>query len=414
MQKITRNDRNIFRIAGWMWAIYSISLVIVDLFIYSAKPLFSPVLYYHLLTGLPVLLFLAFSYTTWTEKNPKIMVPVMILIITVSPIMANYLFNLHLPQAPLSNLEGMILRQLPVLLISLVLVAWHFRLWIMIVYSLIINLIEFGIVYSFDLLVREQMTSFSFIILIRTVSFLVVGMFINLLIECLRRQQETLIAANHQLIHYASTLENLTISRERNRMSRELHDTVVHTLSGLSVQLETVKAYWNVDSQTARNKLDDSLEVTRTGLYETRRAIKALRAAPLDDLGLIRALESLINDIAQRGHLTVTTHLPPEETPFAPDVEQCIYRIAQEALENVIHHAQANTLSIKLVISNRTIELMIQDDGIGFDPEFDLPVGHFGLAGMKERAQLAGGQLTISSRPNSGTTIRLFLKEGVG
>ena len=340
------------------------------------------------------------------------MVPMMVLIISISPILANYLFNLHLPQAPLSNLEGMVLRQLPVLLIALVLVAWHYQLWVMVVYSLVANLIEFGVVQVLGLMSGERLTSFLFIILIRTVSFLVVGVFVNLLIERLRRQQESLMTANIQLTHYARTLENLTVSRERNRMSRELHDTVVHTLSGLSVQLETIRAYWEIDPLKARSLLDASLEVTRSGLKETRRAIKALRATPLDDLGLVRSLKALLDDIRQRGQLGVEVILPPEATVFAPDVEQCIYRIAQESLENVIHHAQASHLTFNLISNDKTLELLVQDDGIGFDPKAGLPIGHFGLAGMVERAQLAGGQLTIESRPNCGTKIHLILRGG--
>jgi len=413
MQETPPNHQQVFRFAAWIWLIYLAALVLVNAVIYFAQPLFSPILYNQLISGLPALLFLVLAYTRWNEKNSRFLVPVLILLITVAPILMNYLFNLRLPPAPLSNLEGMILRQLPVLLIGLVLVAWHYNLWIMVTYSLLTNLAELWIVYYFGLMVSERLNSFAFIILIRTVSFIVVGVFVHLLIIRLRRQQESLIRANIQLTNFAHTLENLTISRERNRMSRELHDTVVHTLSGLSVQLEAVRAYWEVDPVTARSLLDASLEVTRSGLQETRRAIKALRASPLEDLGLVRALRMLLDDARQRSQLDVDANLPPDETVFPSDMEQCIFRIAQEALENVIHHAKASHLTFRLEVDESSIELLIQDDGLGFDPQASLPAGHFGMAGMRERAELAGGQLIINSRPNGGTMIRLVLKGGV-
>jgi signal transduction histidine kinase len=216
--------------------------------------------------------------------------------------------------------------------------------------------------------------------------------------------------ANKQLVHYASTLENLTVSRERNRMSRELHDTVVHTLSGLAVQLETTKAYMDINPGTARNLVDQSLEVVRSGLQETRRALKALRASPLEDLGLILGIKKLIEAAIQRGNLLPDVFLPDKELFLTPDIEQCIYRIAQEALENVVHHANAHHLDVKLAVNQDEILLVIQDDGVGFSPEIGFPSGHFGLKGMQERARLVGGDLMIDSKPLSGTTIRFNLK----
>jgi signal transduction histidine kinase len=414
MPSKTLSSQRVFQTAAWMWVFYLICLTVVDSFLYPTDPFFSPILFYHLANGIPALIFLWISYTSWLEKRAKLVVPTMILLITVTPILVNYSFNLHLPPAPLSNLEGMVIRQLPVLFIGLVLVAWHYNMMTMILYSLGSNLFEFIIVFGFGLMEQIRLLDFSFIIIIRTVSFIVVGVFINRLIIHLRNQQDSLIAANAQLTHYASTVENLTVSRERNRMSRELHDTVVHTLSGLSVQLETAKAYWEIDPNTARNLLEHSLEVTRSGLQETRRAIKALRASPLDDLGLIRAIQAMINTARKRGRLVVDVSLPDNDIFISPDVEQCLYRIAQEALENILHHASASHMVVRLTALEKGIELLIQDDGIGFNQEINLPVGHFGIAGMKERAQLAGGQFTIVSRPNGGTTVRLFIKGSVG
>jgi signal transduction histidine kinase len=399
----------VMKTAAWVWIIYLIAQASIDLVIYSGRPA-APVLWYHAVVFSPAILFLGLSYSDWLKKQPKVITSLMILIISVFPIMVTSLFDIKLPQAPLSNLEGMVLRQLPVLMIALVLVAWYSRLGVMITYSLAINVFELLVVAFLNRPGDPRLSSFYFIIMIKTVCFIVVGIFINLLITYLRSQQESLRAANQQLTHYNSTLESLTVSRERNRMSRELHDTVVHTLSGLSVQLETMKAYWEVNPGTARSLLDQSLDTTRNGLQETRRALKALRASPLEDLGLVNALQVLVSVAAERGKLQVDVHLPDRDFYLPPDVEQCVYRITQEAVENVVHHANARHLSVKLTAGEGEIHLVVKDDGVGFSAGSGSLSGHFGLVGMQERAQLVGGVLTVQSQPNGGTTIQLMMK----
>ena len=398
------------RTAAWIWIVYLACLGIVDMAIYTSGPA-APILWYHLLNGFPAVIFLMLSYSKWLKSINRFLTPLMILLISGTPILIDHLLGLSLPKAPLSNLEGMVLRQLPVLFIGLILVAWHYSLLTMILYSAGLNLFELSIVFTIGRLDDPKlMTSFYFIIVIRTVCFIVVGVFINQLITYLRAQQESLKSANHQLTHYASTLENLTISRERNRMSRELHDTVVHAMSGLAVQLETAKAYLEVDPGTATKLLAQSLETTRSGLKETRRALKELRASPLEDLGLMIALQKMITTTVERGKLLMEVSLPGKDKYLPPDVEQCIYRVTQEALENVVHHSNAQHLAVQLTISGDEILLVIQDDGIGFNPKIGAPGGHYGIQGMQERAQLAGGTLTINSKPSQGTIVRLVIK----
>ena len=403
----------VVRSAAWMWIIYLACLAIVDELIYIGGPPI-PILWYWLINGIPALIFLGLAYLKWLEKGTHFVTPLMILLISVFPIMVNHLFDLRLPQAPLSNLEGMILRQLPILFIGLVLVAWHYQLLTMIIYSLGINLFELSIVFAIGRLDGPQQTVFIFIIMIRTVCFIVVGIFITQLITYLRTQQESLRVANAQLTHYASTLENLTVSRERNRMSRELHDTVVHTLSGLSIQLETAKAYCSVNPDTTKILLDQSLESTRSGLLETRRALKELRASPLEDLGLVSAIKQMAQTAANRGRLALDISLPDQDLFLSPDVEQSVYRITQEAIENVVHHADARQMTVKLTTDEKDLSLFIGDDGIGFNTDSQSPSGHFGLAGMRERALLVEGELKIASRLNSGTTIQLLIRGCIG
>ena len=408
--EVSESER-VFQSAAWIWVVYVAILAGIDMVIYANRPIL-PIVWYHIANILPAVLFLGLSYSKDLKKQSHFYPPLMILIITAAPILIRYLLDLRLPPAPLSNIEGMVLRQLPVLLIGLVLVAWHYNLSTIILYSLVINLLELAIVYGFGLLDEAQLSSFFFIILIRMVCMVVVGIYINRLITRLRIQQESLKSANTQLAHYASTLETLTLSRERNRMSRELHDTAVHTLSGLAVQLETTKAYLDVNPTKAQELVEQSLETTRSGLQETRRVLKALRASPLDDLGLSEAIRELTNSTAERGKLSLDLDLPAGNVILSPDVEQSIYRIAQEAMENVIHHANARQLIVKLEVIDKDIMLLVQDDGIGFNSEANISAGHFGLAGMRERAQLPGGELLVTSQPNHGTSIRLWIKGG--
>ena len=232
------------------------------------------------------------------------------------------------------------------------------------------------------------------------------GFPISFLMGRLREQQRSLEEANKRLTHYASTLEKLATSRERNRLARELHDTLAHTLSGLSVQLEAVDAYWVVDPKTSRSLLDQSLSVAHTGLEETRRALKALRASPLDDLGLTLALTSMVKETTANSGLILELAAMTEIPVLSPDVEQCIYRVAQEAVTNVVKHAGAKNLTVRLESKDGKLVLTVQDDGVGFDPEKKNDSAGYGLLGMKERAQLAGADLSIKSVP-TGTIVEL-------
>ncbi|MGQ9834323.1 MAG: sensor histidine kinase [Candidatus Villigracilaceae bacterium] len=141
-----------------------------------------------------------------------------------------------------------------------------------------------------------------------------------------------------------------------------------------------------------------------TELPETPRV---LRASPLEDLGLGLALRQMAESAAARVNLDLELALPNPMPGLAPAVEQCLYRIAQETVENVAHHANAKRLTLRLESDAGRWKLTVQDDGLGFDPREDPAAGHFGLVGMKERAALSGGRLTIDSQKGKGTKIVL-------
>jgi signal transduction histidine kinase len=321
--------------------------------------------------------------------------------------------NLILPPSgpgPAYSLESIMLRQMPFLLIPLILVAWRYGWRYVILFSGGIALFMLGLDLFYYRPGGPSLLPPVTVVAIQTISFLAVGYFISALMRRLKQQQDSLAQANAQLADYAAALEELTISRERNRMARELHDTLAHTLSALSVQLETVKAYWEVDPAAAQHMLEKSLKATRSGLGETRRALKSLRASPLDDLGLALALRKLAEETAARASLRLDLLLPEHLPALAADVEQCIYRVAQEAVTNVAHHANAHTLTLQLSVNGPQVTLLVRDDGVSFDVRHGEASGHYGLSGMRERAQLAGGQLKIDSQKGGGTTIQLRIE----
>ena len=246
---------------------------------------------------------------------------------------------------------------------------------------------------------------------IMTIIFMLVGYVVVRLMSAQRARHRELAQSNVKLAEYANTLEQLAVSRERNRMARELHDTLAHSLSAVSIQLEALDALWESDPLAARKTLSLSRDVTRRGLLETRRALGALRASPLEDLGLALAIRDLAETTAGRAGLQLCLDVPPELGQLPSFTEQGMYRIAEEALNNTARHANAHTLSVSLKRDTRQIMLLLVDDGLGFDPAKPAQDGHFGLLGMRERAALCHGTLRIDSAPGKGTQVCFMVVE---
>jgi signal transduction histidine kinase len=435
----------ILRTAAWIWIGFLLAMAIMDFILYTqaqlpilqnvplqqnppGQPLpplnpqiqpnqpnpnlprnpLIPVFIFYLANGLVAFIFLIFTHWDWIQDElGSAFYPLLLLTISTAPIFINVVITPRFPNGPLANAEGMALRQLPVLFVALALVAWEYELPHVIFYSIATTGLELGLIYFISAESRNIFV-FIFIAIIRTISFIAVGVFISLLVARLREQRESLRDANANLTHYASTLEQLTVSRERNRLARELHDTLAHSLTAISVSLETAKAYFDIDSNKTRDFIDRSLESTRTGVDETRRALKALRSSALEDMGLGLAIQRAAESAAARFHLNLTLDLKNPMPSLSPDVEQAIYRIAQEAIENIVNHSHAKNFSVRLESNDHTT-LTIQDDGIGFDPYAKESTGHFGLIGMRERAELAGGKLKIESEKGKGTKVVLTI-----
>lgn len=294
----------------------------------------------------------------------------------------------------------------------IVLIAWQYNFRAVIGYCFLFSGLEVLMLHLGNYQWFHQI-SYQRSVSVRVIVFLVVGYVIALIMQRQREQRRSLIEANRQLRHYAATLEQLAVTQERNRMSRELHDTLAHTLSGLAVQLEGTRSLWHSAPERSYAMLEDSLQATRNGLTESRKAIQALRASPLEDLGLALAIRSLGENAASQSGAGLSLELPPNLEKLAPDVEQCIFRVAQESLENIVRHAEARHISIQLKREDPRLVLTISDDGQGFDPAQVDAQKHFGLKGLHERVEMFSGELQIHSQAGKGTTIRLILEHGL-
>jgi len=209
-------------------------------------------------------------------------------------------------------------------------------------------------------------------------------------------------AANQQLTEYAARVEDLTIAAERQRMARELHDTLSQGLAGLILQLEAVDAHLtNKHTEKAQSIVGNAMEQARVTLAEARRAIDDLRQSSLDDLDSALRLE--ISRFTNATGIPILFH--SDQTPPLPDpVKETLVRAVAEALTNVANHAQAHNVAVDVRLKDKSLLVTIQDDGRGFDASA-IPSGHYGILGIKERVRLANGNFEIQN--NNGTTLKI-------
>lgn len=296
------------------------------------------------------------------------------------------------------------------LIVPLVLIAWQYGFRWVLVYCVLTASAEIGLMLPLVERGGPPLSTWLAISLVRTIVLLPVGYAVARLMDAQRRQRAELADANTRLARYATTLEGITAERERNRLAHELHDTLAHGLSSLAVQLEAMTVLWMSQPEKARTMLTDALSTTRTALSESRRAISALRASPLEDMGLAPALRQLAESSVARTGLELTLDIPAAIEGLDSQTEHALYRIAGEAMANVVSHANAKHLTIKMQDSESGVDLVVTDDGRGFDPTQSIDDGHFGLYGIQERARMIGAKLIIESAPGKGTTLRLHAR----
>jgi signal transduction histidine kinase len=189
--------------------------------------------------------------------------------------------------------------------------------------------------------------------------------------------------------------------QERRRLARELHDETGQALTSILLGLRTVEEAGG--EEEVRAAVAEVRELVRSTLQDVRRLAVELRPKALDDFGLVAALERLTESFTEQTGIAVGFESLLPAARLTPEIETALYRIVQESLTNIVKHAQAHSVSIVLGRKRDTVSVIVEDDGVGFDP--DRPrEGGLGLIGMRERVSLIGGRLTIESRPGAGTT----------
>jgi signal transduction histidine kinase len=228
----------------------------------------------------------------------------------------------------------------------------------------------------------------------------------NQMAKKLQRRTDQLSAASSELQIKEAQLEVAALE-ERQRLARELHDSVSQALYGIALGARTAQAQLDSDSKKLAEPLAYIISLADAGLAEMRALIFELRPESLRKEGLVAALEKQAEAVEARNEIRIQTELG-EEPNIPLDAKQALYRIAQEALQNTVKHAHASTVEIMLKWEGEGLVLAVRDDGDGFDPGREYP-GHLGLQSMRERAEKIGGKIQITSQPGSGSLVRVTL-----
>jgi len=233
-----------------------------------------------------------------------------------------------------------------------------------------------------------------------------------------------LTADDLRLLHTIGDLVSLAVQRarlfehsvelgaveERNRLAREIHDTLAQGLAAIALQLETAEAHLDAGSrlEAVRQAVSQALTLTRDNLEEARRSVLDLRAALLEGRTLIQALRLFTEDLSEEKEMVIDLETIGGARPLPKRVEAGLYRIAQEALTNAAKHSTATKVLVRLVTTPQEIELVVEDNGKGFEPSATSS-DRYGLIGINERAKLLGGSAHLSSREGIGTRISVHV-----
>lgn len=244
--------------------------------------------------------------------------------------------------------------------------------------------------------------------LLRSVAALVAGAIEN------TRLHQRLADREEALEHFAERMVELQES-ERRRLAGEVHDGISQRIVGLSFHLSAAADAVATAPQFAAEQIASAQHLADAALEETRLAIAGLRPPVLDDLGLAASIESLVRSVPSE---EVTIHVDAAPCELAEHLETAIYRIAQEALQNIVKHAGAQRAEVRLRQTDSSAVLDVSDDGQGFDPAA-LPTGGgrpvgYGLSGMRERAELIGARLEIDAERGQGTRLTLTVPRNGG
>jgi PAS domain S-box-containing protein len=226
--------------------------------------------------------------------------------------------------------------------------------------------------------------------------------------------------------HMIVAVEDITAQRQRRseaeaidadrlRIAQEMHDGVAQDMAALRLKLSLWRDWVDAEPERMQSELDQTQDTLDAAIEDIRRAIYALRPLALDEMGLLPALPRYIADFNDQNDVYVQVQIDVAGESLPADLELPLFRVVQEALNNVAQHAEAGLAWVRLQASEDTINLTIRDNGRGFDVASLSGAGrsgHLGLIQMRERIKQAGGQLTVASQPDKGTEIRVDLPLG--
>ncbi len=239
--------------------------------------------------------------------------------------------------------------------------------------------------------------------LLTLVVFLATAIITGQLASALRQRAEQARSREHELRLLYEQAQELASLQERQRLARELHDSVSQALYAIGLGAHTAREAIASDSEQALASIDYVLALAEAGLAEMRALIFELRPESLEIEGLVAALTKQVAVLRTRYKLNVEADLG-EEPDLSMEMKHALYRIAQEALHNIVKHARASVVVLRLARQTNEIILQVRDNGRGFDQAGHFP-GHLGLRSMHERVSKMGGTLTIESVPGQGTCV---------
>ncbi len=222
------------------------------------------------------------------------------------------------------------------------------------------------------------------------------------------------VALTLEKIHLLEQARHVAVLEERQRLAREIHDTLAQGFTSIVMHLEAAEGALPGDLATVQRHLNQARDMARTSLEEARRLVWALRPKPLEQAPLPEALARVVERWSRESGIPADVTVTGTPAPLRPEAEVTLLRAAQEALTNVRKHARASRVTVTLSYMDDLVVLDVQDDGVGFDPAAEPPAsseppgglgGGFGLRAMRERVTRLGGQLLIESAPGEGTTV---------
>jgi signal transduction histidine kinase len=234
-------------------------------------------------------------------------------------------------------------------------------------------------------------------------------------VERERREQllQELEVSHRQLKAYSEQIEELATIEERNRLAREIHDSLGHYLTAINIQLEKAMLQHDDKPDEAMQTISETKRLASEALQDVRRSVATLREQAVPTFSVVENLGRLVVEVRNNHHFELKLEIEGSEQDFSNQILQTLYRVAQEGLTNIEKYASPESVLVRLELGKTEARLLIQDDGAGFDtarlrkPGRGGLLGGYGLQGIRERLELVGGSFELVSAPGSGTTLRV-------